>query len=87
MGRVGIRELKNSASALISRVEQGEVLTITRRGKEVAKVIPAGVPDGIARLMAQGRASWNGKRPRLPEPIKLSDDGPLAAEYVSEGRG
>jgi prevent-host-death family protein len=87
MVKIGIRELKNATSEVITRVEHGEVVTVTRRGKEVAKLMPVGVPEGIARLIAEGRATWSGRTPRLPDPIRLSGEGPTAADYVSEGRG
>ena len=40
---MGIRELKQNASAVIRRVKQGEPLTITERGVPVAKLVP--IPD------------------------------------------
>ncbi len=86
LSQVGVREFKNGASAFIDRVEAGEVLTVTRRGKAVARVIPAGMPPGIAQLIADGRARWNGRKPELPAPIQLRGDGPLASDYVREGR-
>jgi prevent-host-death family protein len=84
---VGIRELKNGASAYIERVEHGEVITVTRRGKPVARIVPAEMPRGLARLMAEGRLSWDGGKPDLQPPrVKLRGDGPTAADYVIEGR-
>jgi prevent-host-death family protein len=84
--KVGVREFKNCASQYIERVEAGEVLTVTRRGKPVAKVIPAGMAPGISELIATGKARWNGRLPDLPAPIKLRGEGPLASDYVIEGR-
>jgi prevent-host-death family protein len=83
---VGVREFKNGASRFIERVEAGEVLTVTRRGKAVARVIPAGMPPAISELIGTGKARWNGRRPTLPEPLVLRGDGPLASDYVIEGR-
>lgn len=84
--QVGVREFKNGASRYIERVEAGEVLTVTRRGKVVARVIPARMPPGIAELLGEGKARWNGRRPDLPTPIKLRGEGPMASDYVIEGR-
>jgi prevent-host-death family protein len=84
--QIGVREFKNGASHYIERVEAGEVLTVTRRGKAVARLIPAGMPPGIAELLGEGKVRWNGRRPDLPSPIKLRGDGPLASDYVIEGR-
>lgn len=83
---IGVREFKNGASRYIESVEAGEVLIVTRRGKAVARVVPAGMPAPISDLIAEGKARWNGRRPTLPEPIKLRGEGPLASDYVIEGR-
>jgi len=88
MTEVGIRELKNGTSGYIERVEHGEVITVTRRGKPVARMIPVDVPPGLVRLMAEGKVKWSGAKPDLPVPrVKLLGQGPTAADYVSEGRG
>ena len=87
MREIGIRQLKNETSALIEQVEHGEVLTVTRRGKPVARVVPAGMSPGIAKLVEAGRVSWSGRKPTLPEPVALEGDGPSAAEIVIDGRG
>ncbi len=41
MREVGSFEAKNKLSALLDQVEQGAEILITRRGKAVAKLIPA----------------------------------------------
>lgn len=83
---VGIRELKNGASRIIERVEAGEPITVTRRGKPVAQIISTGIPRHLASMVAIGdvRAGVAGRG--LPRPVKLRGEGKTAAEYVSEGR-
>jgi prevent-host-death family protein len=83
---VGIRELKNGASRVIDRVADGEVITVTRRGEAVARIVPVGMPAGIAQLVAEGKVRWSGRALDLPEPIRLRGAGPLASDYVIEGR-
>ncbi len=83
---VGIRELKNGLSDFIDRVEAGEIVTVTRRGKPVARVIPTDISPRMARLVADGKVRWSGRKPRLPKPVALSGSGKTAAEYVAEGR-
>jgi prevent-host-death family protein len=83
---IGVREFKNGASNFIDRVADGEVITVTKRGKPVARVVPAGMHPGIAQLVAEGKAHWNGRTPELPQPIRLRGEGPLASDYVSQGR-
>jgi prevent-host-death family protein len=41
MREVGAFEAKNRLGALLDRVERGEEIVITRRGKPVAKLVPA----------------------------------------------
>jgi prevent-host-death family protein len=40
MPEIGLREAKAHLSELIERVEGGEVLTLTRHGKPVARIVP-----------------------------------------------
>jgi prevent-host-death family protein len=84
---VGIRELKNNASRIIERVEAGETITVTRRGKPVATLVSSDVPPGLAAMIANGTVRPPQSRSRfVPKPIKLRGPGPTASEYVSEGR-
>ena len=41
MREVGSFEAKNKLSQLLDEVERGEEITITRHGKEVARLVPA----------------------------------------------
>jgi prevent-host-death family protein len=41
MDEIGSFDAKNRLSALLERVERGEEIMITRRGKPVAKLVPA----------------------------------------------
>jgi len=53
MATVGSFEAKTKFAELLARAERGEHITITRRGKPVAKITPIGAPtveDGEAIL-------------------------------------
>jgi prevent-host-death family protein len=55
---VGIRELRQNLSRYIERVKAGESLAVTERGREVARLTPAGPKDSpIARLVAERGAT------------------------------
>jgi prevent-host-death family protein len=56
MREVGTFEAKNKLSELLDLVEHGEEVTITRHGKEVARLVPPrkAVNREAARLAAQG---------------------------------
>jgi prevent-host-death family protein len=52
---VGIRELKEHASALIRRVAAGETISITDRGRPVARIVPLRGHEGWwDRMVEQG---------------------------------
>jgi prevent-host-death family protein len=40
MATVGIRELKQNASKVVARAAAGEVVTVTDRGRAVARLVP-----------------------------------------------
>jgi prevent-host-death family protein len=40
-GNVGVRELRQNLSKYLTRVKQGETLTVTERGREVARLVPS----------------------------------------------
>ena len=51
MASVGAFEAKTHFAQLLQRVERGEEITITRRGKAVARLVPAATqPDTDAAL-------------------------------------
>jgi prevent-host-death family protein len=57
MKSVGIRELRQNASAVLRRVEAGEVVEVTDRGRAVARIVPMHEASRLAQLRAEGRAS------------------------------
>jgi prevent-host-death family protein len=70
--RIGIRELRQKASEYLRRVEAGETIEVTDRGRPVALLTPIPVAPPIERLRASGdivRAS--GSLNDLPKPLKL----------------
>jgi prevent-host-death family protein len=83
---VGVRELKNSLSRYLKRVKDGETIVVTERGRPVARILPADVPDRIVRLMAEGRVSWSGRPFGPPEHVIRPRPGRPFSEYVAEDR-
>jgi len=88
MIRVGVRELKQNASAVLRRVLAGESVEITQRGRPVAMIVP--LPreeDVVDRLVAQGLATRaRGDLTELPPPIKLRPGAKLPSEILEELR-
>ncbi|MBL8472151.1 MAG: type II toxin-antitoxin system prevent-host-death family antitoxin [Rhodocyclaceae bacterium] len=56
MREIGAFEAKNKLGTLLDWVEQGEEVLITRRGKAVARLVPAtpGFDQAAARRAAEG---------------------------------
>ena len=53
MDRVGVRELRREASAILRRVAAGEAVEVTDRGRPVAIILPS-MPRGLIRLEREG---------------------------------
>ncbi len=52
---VGVRDLKNNLSRYLSRVQKGEEVIVTDRGRPVARLSPLDHPlDRLADLVASG---------------------------------
>jgi prevent-host-death family protein len=80
---VGSYEAKTHLPRLLSEVEQGETITITKRGKPIAVLSPAQAAAGrdVAAIIAEFRAYSR---------EQASKRGPLSAreikEMIEEGR-
>lgn len=83
---VGIRELKDSASAIIGRVAEGEAITVTKHGRPVARIVSAATPPHLAALVAEGTVRPSEGARYVPKPTKLRGAGKRASDYVAEGR-
>ena len=54
-------EFKAHCLALLDRVhDRGESITITKRGRVVARLVPAGDPDERPWLRLRGTGRWHG---------------------------
>ncbi|MDN5864750.1 MAG: type II toxin-antitoxin system prevent-host-death family antitoxin [Gammaproteobacteria bacterium] len=81
--QVGAFEAKTHLSALLDRVERGERIVITRRGKPVAEIGPLSTVDIDSRRKALARVDAHRKRLRA-EGVKVSPEDIRAA--INEGR-
>ena len=54
--RIGVREIRQDASIILARVEEGEEFIITNRGVPVARLLPIDVDDNalIEEMIANG---------------------------------
>ncbi|HYQ78880.1 MAG TPA: type II toxin-antitoxin system prevent-host-death family antitoxin [Solirubrobacterales bacterium] len=63
MAEVGMHQAKTQLSKLVERVEAGEEVVITRRGKPAARLVPERRGEGFASLAG----SWKDR-------IRIADD-------------
>lgn len=74
MASVGIRELRQRASELLRRVEAGETIEVTDRGRLVALLGPAVGAGPLDRLRSSGEViPAKGSIEELPDPLPLPD--------------
>ena len=87
MTSVGVRELRQRASELLRRVERGEVIEITDRGRPVAQLSPLPAGSPLEQLRAAGdieSASENADE--FPEPLTLPEDMELPSMVLARLR-
>ena len=87
MRTLGVRALKQNASAVVADAASGEIVTITDRGRAVAQLIPLRA-SRVESLLAAGRA----RPPKRsladlgPAPRRRRGEMPLSA-VLAEMRG
>ena len=87
MAQVGIRELKQNASAVIDRVRHGESVEVTERGQPIALIVPLPRTGALDRLLAEGRArAAKGTLSDLPAPRRATPGLPLPSEVLAAMR-
>lgn len=79
---VGSFEAKTKLAELLDKVEDGEVITITRRGKAVARLVPARSEEGAAQVREVVESI---KRNRVGRG-KPAGPGSTIAELIKAGR-
>ena len=74
MKTIGVRELQQHASSALRRVERGETLGVTDRGRLVAVLTPPSAATGAGALIASGRVQPARRSPSdLPEPVTVTE--------------
>jgi len=88
--RVGIRELRVNAGAVVRRVQAGHPVEVTDRGRPVARLVPLTYRTVVDRLIAEGAAWPATEDPDLLweyEALPSQPDEPSVAEVLGELRG
>ena len=82
-----MRELRQRASELMRRVEQGETIEITVRGRPVARLAPLPAGRPLDRLRAVGGVdAATAALDELPPPLVLPPGTPLPAAALARLR-
>ena len=81
---IGVRELRDGLSRHLAEVRRGRTITVTDHGRVVAKIVPAGTPTALERLIEEGRVIAPVRRKRTPpRPV---DTGSTVSDLVTEQR-
>jgi prevent-host-death family protein len=90
---VGIRRLKAELSSHLRRVEQGQTIVVTDRGRVIATINPVERTDlspairWARAMVAAGKARWAGGKPRGAEkPATLQGTAPVADAIIEDRR-
>ncbi len=85
MERVGVRELRRDASAILRRVAAGATVEVTDRGRPVAVLLRT-MPSGLARLEREGLLRRADADVLDIVPVRLRVDATAPSRLVGEGR-
>ena len=87
MASVGVRELRQRASELLRRVENGETIEVTDRGRRVAILSPSPRGTPLERLRALGDIEPATRNlDDLPQPLVLAPRTERPSQVLSRLR-
>ncbi len=89
MSQIGVRALKAQLSEHLRRAQAGERILVTDRGTVIATIGPAETRKTVEwalKMIAEGKARWNGGKPLGMNPRIPNRGGTLASEMVIEDR-
>lgn len=89
MTQVGVRVLKAQLSEHLRRAQAGERILVTDRGVVIASIGPAETPKKVewaVRMVAAGKARWNGGKPVGLHPRIPHRGGMLASAMIVQDR-
>ena len=90
MDTVGIRELKAHLSRHLKRVQTGVRLVVTDRGRSIATIAPVEAAADVGwarRLVADGRAHWEGGKPAgCVRPVDVAPGETVSAAVLEDRR-
>jgi prevent-host-death family protein len=84
---VGVRELKANASRILDEVQaHGQRYVVTRRGKRIAVIVPAGLGDASSETVEHDLGVWREMDDLAEEIGRRWPKAPSAVEALSDSR-
>jgi prevent-host-death family protein len=84
---VTVRELKAHLSEYLKRVESGEVVGVTNRGRRVARILPEPRGGGVAQGIKEGWLTREADEPPVAFiPIAPRTGAPSSADVIRADR-
>jgi prevent-host-death family protein len=80
--QIPIRDLNQDTAGVLARVEHGETLEITNRGRPIARLVPIAA-DSMADLVASGVVVPPTITGPIPMPTVTTTAGPEAGDLIS----
>jgi prevent-host-death family protein len=84
MAEAGVRDLRDHLSRYLERVRAGEEVTVTDRGRPIARLVPVGT-NTFDRLIAEGLVVPAVSRRRARPRTRVPATGPVS-DLVAEQR-
>ncbi len=84
MTEVGVRELRNNLSRYLDRIQRGEEVVVTDRGRAIARVLPVSGERTIDRLVREGKVT-PAVRPGRTLPKRVKAKGAIS-DLVADQR-
>jgi len=86
MMQVPVRVLNQDTASVIARVEGGETVEITRHGKVIGRIVPAGTAGELDDWIAAGRVMPATITGPIPMPLHRAPSGENAGELLRQLR-
>ena len=86
--KVGVRELRENLASWLDRVQAGDEVLVTERGRPVARLSAIDRRNKLEELIAQGRVT-PAKKPRTPidrSKLPRLEGRPTLSDFVIEER-
>lgn len=85
---VGIREFKAQFARYVRQVKAGSIVTITERGKPIARILPVRktTAERMQELVRAGLIAWNGRRLQPLKPPAHTRGNRTVADLLLENR-